>query len=165
MCIKNINTNICCYKNVTTVNDNAVVYSQPISRIKVRKDSNDKLFTGPFVIAVQISMLGTDNASEKTNNVVEKRARIDFKIRITKINKDPAKRLSLDLDDFSIDLNNEVLQQSCYEFYNQTQVVQVNDLFLQGGAGQYVIKVLVKESDSDKWIVQSMSMLTMISSD
>lgn len=59
----------------------------------------------------------------------------------------------------------KIKEQACYEFYNQTRVVQVNNLFLQGGAGQYVIKVLVKESDSDKWIVQSMSMLTMISSD
>ena len=59
----------------------------------------------------------------------------------------------------------KIKEQAGYEFYNQTRVVQVNDLFLQGGAGQYIIKVLVKESDSDKWVVQSMRVLNMISLD
>lgn len=164
MCMKNLNVTTCCYKNVTTKENRIVSFDEPFTGLVLNKTLDCKLTTGPFVVATQINIMGTNQESHKQDNPLEQRKSLDFVIRLTKRDRDPEKQLGVDLDAFTIDLQDldSSIDQACYSFFNYTRVTRVKDLELIGGTGHYVVKVIVKESSSEKWIFQSLNLVNMI---
>jgi len=161
--MKNLNVNACCYRNVSTQDNQVISYDQPFTGLKVsQKSDNCKFTTGSFAVVTQINMMGTNQEAHKVENPVEQRKSLDFIIRITKRDKNPEKQIGIDLDSFTIDLSQSSIEHACYPFFNYTRVTRVQDLELVGGTGFYIIKVLVKESDKEKWIIQSMNLVQMI---
>ena len=160
--MKNLNVNTCCYRSITTQDNQVVSFNQPFTGLVVNKTADGKLVTGSFVVSTQISLMGTNQDEQKLQNPLEQHKSVDFIIRITKRDRNPEKQIGLDLDAFTIDLSDASIEQACYPFFNHTRVTRVKDLELVGGSGHYIIKVLVKESSGEKWIIQSMNMVNMI---
>lgn len=167
MCMKNLNINTCCYKNVTMQNETVLSFDRPITGVVFDKTLDGKLIADSFFVETKINILGTNNEDHKADNLLEQRKSLDFIIRLTKRDKDPEKQIYKDLDTFTIHLSQmeSAIEQACFPFFNYTRVTRVKDLELDGGAGSYILKVLVRESGtSDKMIIQSMNIITMFAS-
>ena len=164
MCMKPLNVNTCCYKNVTTKDNKLVSFDQPFSGIVLNHTDEGKFTTGDFVVVTQINVMGTNQEDHKLDNPLEQRKSLDFIIRLTKRDKDPAKQIGVDLDAFTVNLQEQeaAIERACYQFFNLTRVTRVKDFEVIGGPGNYIIKVLVKETESDKWIIQNMYLVNLL---
>lgn len=164
MCMKYINTTAMCFKSVSMENDKIISYNAPFKSIK--SSDNGGISVDAFSIVTQIDFLGTNNETHKYENPLEQKQHIDFIIRLTKCDKDEEKRIGLDLDLFSIDLEDmyekNQVDMACFGFLNYTRITNVNKLSLPGGIGKYVIKVLVKDSNTNEYAIQSMTSLNIL---
>ena len=166
MCMKYINTTVTCFKSINIENNKIISFNAPFNNIKSTSDDKGKLLVDDFSVVTQIDFLGTNNFERKSENPLEQKKTIDFVIRLTKCNKDLEKRIGVDLDAFSINLNDmhekKQVDFACFGFLNYTRITNVTQLDLQGGTGGYVIKVLVKDSESSDYTIQSMTKLTIL---
>ncbi len=120
-----------------------------------------------FQIVSRICVMGSE---KNQNNVLNRHAKLVFKVRLTKCDQDPNKQLGKDLTEFVLDLDDAKVKKSiriaCFPYLNFTQVANVASLELEPGPGKYVVKLLIAEADEvceltdDDFTVQSMYSLT-----
>lgn len=165
MCMKYINANAMCFKSVIIENNQIVSFTAPFNAMKSVNDE-EGISTDDFAIVTQIDILGTNNSENKTENPLESGRTLDFKIRLTKLDRIEENRLGFDVDNFSIDLTemkeNKRTEKACFEFFNYTRMTQINKLHLPAGTGRYVIKVLVKYAEDEEYQIQSMTGLSIL---
>lgn len=165
MCMKYINTTARCFKSILMENDKIISYNAPFKSIKSNSDS-DVISIDTFSVVTQIDFLGTNTDSNKMENPLEQKQKIDFIIRLTKCDLDETKRIGFDLDTFSIDLeemyDKEQVYMACFGFLNYTRITNIDKLTLPGGTGKYVIKVLAKQSNQSEYAIQSMTYLSIL---
>ena len=165
MCMKNVNANAMCFKSVVIENNQIVSFTAPFNAMKSLSDENG-ICTDDFSIVTQIDILGTNNRESKAENPLESNRQLDFKIRLTKLDKVDEKRLGFDIDNFSVDLAEmkemSKTEMACFEFFNYTRMTQIDKLHLPAGPGKYVIKVLVKYAEDENYQIQSMTGLTIL---
>lgn len=159
MCMKYVNATVSCYDSIEKVNNKVLSLNLPFSTIDV-EDKDPSICS--FIVTTAISIRGTNNESERANNPIESNTNLDFVIRLTKCDSDINKRRYIDLDRFTIDLQDVKVSQACFRFVNYSRVTEVERLKLPEGLGKYVIKVLVKKSEDsdDKFSIQSMYGIT-----
>ena len=94
---------------------------------------------------------------------MDKREKLEVKLRLTKCTKDETERLSIDLDDFTIDTknSNDIITDACVPYLNYKRITHIGSITLDinNPKGSYVIKVLVKTSSDAKYTVQSIQHL------
>lgn len=165
MCMKYINANAMCFKSVIIENNQIVSFTAPFNAMKSVSDE-EGIFTDDFAIVTQIDVLGTNTPKNKAENPLENGKKLDFKIRLTKIDKIDENRLGFDVDNFSIDLaemkENNRTEKACFEFFNYMRMTQIDKLHLPAGPGRYVIKVLVKYAEDEYYQIQSMTGLSIL---
>ena len=165
MCKKYINATAACFKSVTIENDKIISFNAPFNSIQSTTNAG-LLAVDNFSVITQIDFLGTNDKTHANLNPLVQRKTIDFIIRLTKCNKSEEKRLGFDLDNFSIDLEEMSkrgqIENACFDFMNYTRITNIDQLDLPGGAGKYVIKVLVKDSEEPTYTIQSMTSLTIL---
>lgn len=135
--------------------------------LDVGTDSNGLPLLPDFQIVTRICVLGSEKNQE---NLLTRRAKLVFKIRLTKCDKDLDKQLGKDLTTFTLDLNSPDVKNSickaCFDYLNFTQITKVTSLALEPGEGKYVMKLLIAEAEDsrelvdDDFTVQSMYPLT-----
>lgn len=152
MCMKYVNVNVQCFE----INTNAIFgnreFSSLLDSVKAEQ-KNDKYSIGGFSIVTFINIRGTINEGT-IDNPLNNKENLDFRIRLTKLNEDKSKQTSYNLKDFSIDLSdNSVVHKACFDYMERIEITNVDGLVLDE-LGAYVIKVLVKASNSDMYDVQ-----------
>lgn len=165
MCMKYVNATTYCYESVIKENDNPVSFNKPFNGVVAIKHSDGSFSIGGFKIVTQISLLGTNTQSNKEFNIIEKKGALDVVIRLTKCDQNEENQLGRDLDAFTIDLQkmSSQLDQACYQFLNYTRITEVSGINLVLGIGNYVLKVLVKDSEDENYTIQTMSRLKVVS--
>lgn len=118
-------------------------------------------------VVTRICILGSNRNEE---NILRRRAKLAFKVRLTKCDTDPERQLGRDLDEFLVDLGDPKLKDAisvaCFEYLNYTQVTEVASLKLEPGLGKYVLKLLIAEQkegqelSEEDFTVQSMYSLS-----
>lgn len=156
MCTQYLNANITLFKSVTKNNNEVVGFYEPFDCIVA--DSNGKtLKIGEFNIITYFNLLESHN--KKANNILDKRETLQVKIRLTKCTKNESERLSIDLDSFEIVTKDstDVISDACVPYMNYKRITPVGDINLDidNPRGSYVIKVLVKTPQEEKYTVQS----------
>lgn len=153
MCMKYVNINAQCFDNsVSQYWFGNGALSSFVRSIKCSEESEGVYRVDKFGIALFINIRGSE--SDKLHNPLEQKKKLDFKVRLTRLSKDVKEQLSYDLTSFSIDLSDEnLIQKACFPYVDLIKTVNVNNLELQS-AGDYVIKVLVKEADEDLYDIQ-----------
>lgn len=162
MCMKYVNTTATCFKSVTMDNNKIVAYNAPFDTIKSIEESNI-LSLDNFSIITQIDFLGTSSSEHKEDNPLKMEKTVDFIIRLTKCDQNEENRVGRDLDRFSVNLKEmherKKVDRACFDFFNYTRITNVDKLDLPKGAGKYVIKVLIKDSEDTEYSIQSMTKL------
>ena len=163
MCMKYINTNIQCFDNSFSqywLGNGAL--SSFIDRVKSSKDDKDKYKVEKFGIAVFINIRGSK--SDARNNPLEQKKKLEFKIRLTRLSKNSQEQLSYDLSKFVIDLSDaNLIKRACFDYVDIIKTIYVNDLELES-AGDYVIKVLIKEESAKLFDIQMVHHLSVCES-
>lgn len=161
MCVQNVNATLSLF---TDVKNMEIQGNQEFIRpfdIIVSKSINNNKYIGGFYIVVDINLLSTTNEHKKETNVVYNRAKIDILVRLTKISDDEEKRLSLDIDEFTIDASDDnlVKTNACVDYINYKKIKKIDTNAIQlspnAGTGKYVLKVLVKRPCDTEYQVQS----------
>lgn len=168
MCMRYVNVTARCFDSVLIRdNDTIVSLSGPFDTINGERQ-NENVHIPGFYILTEIAIMGTAKDENKNINPVISGKTLNFTIRLTKCDKDPAKQIGIDLDKFSIDLKTidekKLLSHACYPFYNQLRVTKVNGVvFPEFDTGKYVLKVLVNDTgDHNDDVIQSMTSFTVI---
>ena len=152
MCMKYVNANIQCFDENPIAFIGNTGFSHMIDSVKA-KQKNDKYIVGGFNIVVFINIRGTQK-KDNPDNPLDSNKKMDFKIRLTKLNEDPGKQISYDLKEFNIDLSDKnIIHHGCFDYCERVEIINVEELMLND-SGAYVIKVLVKERDSEQYDVQ-----------
>lgn len=120
-----------------------------------------------FQLVSRICILGSENNQD---NILNRQAKLVFKVRLTKCDSNPNNQLGKDLTEFILDLSDAKVRQSvcmaCFPYLNFTQITNVSSLKLEPGSGKYVLKLLIAEVNEshelvdDDFTVQSMYSLT-----
>lgn len=162
MCMKYVNVCTSCYESLSTIDERIISFNAPLNSVESRYE-NGKILTDSFIIVTQIGFLGTSSEEHKAENVLCSRDKIDVIIRLTKRDKDIANRVGLDIDSFSIDLqeveSENLIDAACFEYYSYTRITNVKKIELPVGAGTYVLKVLLKKQNENMFTIQSMNTL------
>lgn len=162
MCMRFVNAATICYKNVIIENSNIVSFDAPFSSIQSTNSGHSKVI-GNFSMVTKIDFLGTENQEHKSQNPLEMKKKIDFIIRLTKCDYLEENRIGYDIDKFTIDLNDMYekgqVDTACFDYFNYTRITNIEKLDLPGGAGKYVIKILIKNSEDSEYSIQSMTKL------
>lgn len=165
MCVQNVNATVSLFTEVRNIEmQGAQEFVRPFDII-VSKNINDNKYIGGFYIVVDITLLSTTNKEKQKTNVVYNNQKIDILIRLTKSSKDEEKRLSLDIDEFTIDASNDnlVKRNACVDYINYKKIkkIDVNAIQLspEAGTGDYIFKVLVKRPCDNEYQVQSIHYL------
>lgn len=166
MSIQNINTTVTCYKSVTMDKNSVISFNAPFNSIKAISYEKGWAIDN-LVIVTQIDFLGTINESLALNNPLELKKTIDFIIRLTKCDRDEEMRLGYDLDIFSVNLDDmyskNQVKRACFDFLNYTRITNIDQMLnLPGGVGNYVIKILIKNSEDTEYTIQTMSQLSIV---
>lgn len=160
MCTQYLNANVVLFKSVTKNNNDIVGFYEPFDCITT-DTCNGVLEIGEFNIITYITLLESSN--RKAGNVLDKREKLEVKLRLTKCTKDETERLSIDLDDFTIDTknSNDIIIDACVPYLNYKRITHIGSITLDinNPKGSYVIKVLVRTSSDDKYTVQSIQHL------
>lgn len=154
MCMKYVNVNVCCFDDINNnfLNLGRTTFTSMLESVK-SKERNDKFIIGGFNIVTFVNIRGTRDGNN-SNNPLDSDKRLDFKIRLTKLDAEPSKQLSYDLKDFSVDLSNKVsTHHACFDYKEHIEIVNVDTITLDS-KGAYVIKVLVKEDSDNLYNVQ-----------
>lgn len=165
MCVKYVNASARCFKSITSKENNVMSYDIPFVSIRSNNDENG-VYINDFVIVTSIDFLGTNNEDNKKENLLENKKIVDFIIRLTKCSSKEEERIGYDLEEFSINLEEmyekNKVNTACYDFLNYTRTTNVEKLYLPGGLGKYVIKVLIKDSEDTKYSIQTISQLMVL---
>lgn len=152
MCMKYVNINVQCFKPKTKslfVNTDC---PSLLATVKAER-KEDKYVIGGFGIATFINIRGTVN-EQNTDNPLNNKEKLDFRLRLTKLDEDKNKQKSYNLKDFSIDLSeNSVVHHACFDYMERIEITNIDELVLDE-LGAYVVKVLVKKSAAEKYDVQ-----------
>lgn len=154
MCMKYVNVNVCCFDDINNnlLNLGRMTFTSMLESVRA-KEKNDKFVIGGFNIVTFINIRGTRDGNN-SDNPLDSNKKLDFKIRLTKLDVEPSKQLSYDLKDFSVDLSNKVsARHACFDYKEHIEIVNVDTITLDS-KGAYVIKVLVKEDSEDLYNVQ-----------
>ena len=152
MCMKYVNINVQCFETKTNAIFGNREFLSLLDSVKAERKDN-KYSIGGFSVVTFINIRGTKNTDTK-DNPLNKKEKLDFRIRLTKLTADKNKQTSYNLKDFSMDLSDEsVLSKACFDYIERIEITNVEDLMLDE-PGSYVIKVLVKTSSSDMYDVQ-----------
>lgn len=154
MCMKYVNVNVCCFDDINSniLNLGRTTFTAMLDSVK-SKEKNGKFFIGDFNIVTFINVRGTKTGN-KSDNPLDAGQRLDFKVRLTKLDSDPSNQLSYDLTNFSVDLSQkESLHHACFAYKEHVEITSVDSLSLES-KGAYVIKILVKESSKELYDVQ-----------
>lgn len=161
MCVQNVNATVSLFTEVRNIEmQGAQEFVRPFDII-VSKNINDNKYIGGFYIVVDITLLSTTNEEKQKTNVIYNNQKIDILIRLTKSSKDEERRLSLDIDEFTIDASNDNLikRNACVDYINYKKIkkIDVNAIQLspEAGTGDYIFKVLVKRPCDAEYQVQS----------
>lgn len=165
MCMKYVNVAARCYKSIALVDNNVMSYNIPFTNIQ-HDVVDGQIAVGSFVIITNVDILGTGKEEHKTENPLESGRTLDFIIRLTKCSNEEDKRIGYDLDHFSINLcemyETGQVSRACFDFFNYTRTTNVDKVFLPGGKGKYVIKILIKDSEDENYTIQEMLPLTIV---
>lgn len=152
MCMKYVNINVQCFETKTNAIFGNREFLSLLDSVKAERKDN-KYSIGGFSVVTFINIRGTKNTDTK-DNPLNKKEKLDFRIRLTKLTADKNKQTSYNLKDFSMDLSDEsVVSKACFDYIERIEITNVEDLMLDE-PGSYVIKVLVKTSSSDMYDVQ-----------
>ncbi len=164
MCMKYVNATAACYKSILMENKSIMSLNAPFNEIQSVDSVGIPCID--FFVATQIDFLGTNKEEHKKESPLEQKKKIDFIIRLTKCDSEEVNRICSDLDSFSIDLaemnEKEQVSVACFGFVNYMRMTKVEKLPLPAGTGKYVLKILIKESESDEYTIQSMSKVTVL---
>ena len=162
MCMKFVNAVISCYESVSTTDTKSIQsFNAPIDVITCSNlDVSTPIVTNLFMVT-HISVRGTLKEADIPQNILCKDGSIDVILRLTKCDADESKRLYVDLDKFTINLAEERqkgnIKHACFDYYNHVHVSNITEFQLPAGTGNYVLKVLMCESGTDAFSIQSMS--------
>ena len=154
MCMKYVNVNVCCFDNINNniLNLGRMTFTSMLESVK-SKEKNGKYIIGGFSIVTFVNIRGTSSGNNM-DNPLDSDKKLDFKIRLTKLDAEPANQLSYDLKDFSVDLSRKgSSHHACFDYKEYIEIVNVDTVVLDS-KGAYVIKVLVKEDSEDLYNVQ-----------
>lgn len=157
MCVKNVNVTGTFFKKVTYENG-LKSFEMPFDTI-VAKTMNNTTYIEDFSIVLNYCLLATNSEEYKDDNVVNQKGKLYNLLRLSKVSKDEDKQLSVDLTEFTIDLNdpNLYVSHACVDYVTLRKVFSVSQISLDAslGLGEYVLKILVKNDKNDMWNVQS----------
>lgn len=168
MCMKYVNATTRCYKSI--VQDGQGGFQSFVAPFDTLcgEFQNDHVVIRNFFIKTEISILGTSNPEKESENPICRGDNLHFTLRLTKCDRDPQKRLGIDLDKFDINLKElkekDLLLHACYPFCTTTRITNVKEIeFPEFDTGKYVLKVLVRATDDAKDdTIQSMSPFTVL---
>ncbi len=160
MCMKYVNANIAIFENITKVNEEVRGLLNPFDCLRA-EECDDGLYISNFNILTYVNVMGS---TSEENNLFNYTDKLNIKIRFTKCTPKDSERLSIDLDEFNIDLNdsNGVIRGACVPFVSYKRITPIKRILLDvtNPKGNYAIKVLVKLPTDDKYVVQSIYRLT-----
>lgn len=152
MCMKYVNSNIQCFDNTTKDLFGNIGFSSILESVK-SEQNDDKFIIDKFNIVTFINIRGTKSESN-SNNPVDMKKKMNFRIRLTKLSENEDEQISYDLKDFDIDLSDEsIIKKACFKYAERIEVTTVNKLELES-KGSYVIKILVKYDEDNLYDVQ-----------
>ena len=155
MCMKFVNVNVQC---VEAPKLNLLVPNCMGSLVRsVKAERNGDLYSlGGFSIYTFVNVRGTQDKTNR-DNPFNRTNKLCFKVRLTKLDPDKSKQISYDLRDFDVSLSN--VQTACFDFVEHIEVIEVNKLFLKD-KGDYVVKILVKDYEEEKYDIQMVHRLS-----
>lgn len=160
MCMKYVNVNVQCFAAQSLGFLGGAGLSSLIRTVPSTK-KGEKYEVGRFTIATFVNIRGTGKG-DNVDNPLDAGEKLDFKVRLTKISTDETKRLSYDLHEFSVDLldaDSSKIQEACFKYFETIQVTDVNGLELNE-PGEYVIKILVKKANAERYDIQIVHPIT-----
>jgi hypothetical protein len=131
-----LNTNVQCFKEVKNNRLCEIIREIP----SVRTENGFAI--GKFFVAIFVNGRGSAG-------------KLDFKIRLTKLENNTNKQKSKDLKDFSINFKNDNI------IVDQVNIAEVQ-CFDVPKKGEYLIKVLVKEKDEEKYHINSLHVIKIV---
>lgn len=154
MCMKYVNVNVQCFDlNPLRLGGNNVLSSLVDTIHCTQQKKNNKYKLENFSIIVFVNVRGTGKGNNP-DNPVDGRKNLDFKVRLTKLSKNVETQTSYDLHSFKMDLSkSEIRHKACFEYCEAIEAINVSGLLLDD-PGKYVIKILVKDSETQLYDVQ-----------
>lgn len=168
MCMKNVNATSKLYDYVEFGDGETgnSIFQNQFDVIVAKFDENRHPYIGNFYVVSDINMLGTTSEADQSENIINAKKNVEFKIRVTKISSDANSQYSWNIDTFSIDLSEEgMIHDACVPYANFTKVSKVTKIQLKPNdyCGNYVVKILIRtstNSNDNLWVVQSISHLS-----
>lgn len=152
MCVQYVNTNVQCFNTIKRGLLWDTGFSSILSSVKAEEKDN-KFVIGDFSIVTFINIRGTQDENN-TNNPLVKKSKLSFRIRLTKVDKDPQKQLSYDIKDFDIDLSDRSkIHSACFDYLERIEITNIEKLVLES-KGAYAIKILIKDETEDLYNIQ-----------
>lgn len=157
MCVRYVNANIALFRKVIKDNTGIVGFSQPFDCI-VSQIKGNTVFVDSFCIVTYLTLM--ESRDNKANNWLDVRETVDVCIRLTKSSNNPDKRISIDLDTFTIATENseDIMYDACVPYLNFKRITYVSriNLDIENPRGDYAVKVLVKTPADKIYTLQSM---------
>lgn len=168
MCMLYVNAALGLYADVRyDAHGNTESLVNMFDSLEVAASSDGQPVLPGFKIVTRICILGSNRNEE---NILRRRGKLAFKVRLTKCDPEPENQLGRDLAAFLVDLSDPELSRAicraCFDYLNYTQVTNVTSLKLAPGPGKYVLKLLIAEQKGsqtpadEEFTVQSMYPLT-----
>lgn len=155
MCMKYVNTNTMLFKTVKKDGDNVIGLLEPFDFLISEPDSKI-ISIEDFNIVTYFTIMG----SRQEENSIFNKDKLIIKVRFTKCTPNKNESLSIDLDDYEIQLKDskDIVYDSCVPFLRHKRITRINsiELDVENPKGSYVFKVLVKFPNDEKYTVQSM---------
>lgn len=162
MCLPNINIIANLYKNYTVSANNVKTFEAPFDKIVAIKDEYNA-YIEDFFIVIDYRILGSSDETKKETNVVEMKKPLYVKIRLSKLSADESGQYFLDLGESVVDIGSDDIHvlHACVNYVSLRQIFKVdkNNLSDEVGFGNFVLKILVKTDENEKWNVQSLTPL------
>ena len=96
MCTQYLNTNVAFFKNITKKKNYITAFSDPFDCL-IADCGSKTVSINNFNIVTYINLLESNN--KKAENILDKREKLQVRIRLTKCTKNENERLSVDLDE------------------------------------------------------------------
>lgn len=168
MCMKYVNAITRCYNSISQNDKGQILsFNNPFDTISGYFESGHT-FIRNFFIQIELTIMGTANEANKSENPISRRDVLHFTIRLTKCDSEPKKRLGIDIDKFDVNIgeleDKGLLSKACYPFYTCMRVINVKEIeFPTFDNGKYVLKILVRTTDNpEDDTIQSMSELKVL---
>lgn len=154
MCMKYVNANVFCFGSVGSNLAGRAVYKASLDKVRAAKKSSGKFVIDNFDIVAFLNIRGSSE-KEHSQSPLDQKKKLDFMIRLTKVDEEASNRKSYNLRQFYVDFSKPLqLQHACFDYYERTEIIHVDKLVVDT-TGKYVIKVLVKtDPNSDVYDVQ-----------